>query len=475
MRMFLVAMCDLFLLLYLTTLIQSGGRAASKLTVADYAQVKEAEQQAVQTVAQLSARLEQEIAEKQQLISRTSSVEEEAKSLRELRAKLEEKLEQASSETDLLSSRLAAISDQVEQSERQRREMDERAAQLAELLGEAEKQQQALALELEAQSLEYQKAVTAADAARTEAIRLAEQAERDRALAGQAAQTAQEEASMAQQQADLLAAQLDQARERAHQAALQIEKVEAERQQAQALATTASRVAESARSKAKQLTGELQSITQASDTAFEKQVEPRFVTVASTVVSKNIFGNLTKSYGSRGIPVKFKGFTVVFQFLPDLGLRSKERYSSVSLRVNNSEVDTLLISPDEQIAALVISDQRAAALQPAEVRSENLMPTLIAVRNDGKLGVWDRLREVEGNYFALQRDELRAAGNSRLVYELQGIRGTGDYAAQILPGDHLVDLNGALVGIADEKNSILLPHAVQWRQSTLRDAFMQRG
>ena len=52
MRMFLVGMCDIFLLLYLTALAQVDERGVSDLTVADYTQLQSSQEVLKQTASE---------------------------------------------------------------------------------------------------------------------------------------------------------------------------------------------------------------------------------------------------------------------------------------------------------------------------------------------------------------------------------------------------------------------------------------
>ena len=83
------------------------------------------------------------------------------------------------------------------------------------------------------------------------------------------------------------------------------------------------------------------------------------------------------------------------------------------------------------------------------------MPILLSLRNNGNVSLGDKIRGISSDYFVVNREYLKLDKDRNLKFDVPGFRGTGIRAERIVRGDHLVDLNGRLIGVANNANRVI--------------------
>jgi hypothetical protein len=500
MRMFLVGMCDIFLLLYLTTLAQFDERPISRLTVADYKTLKQSRDELDAIKGKTEQDLRSREVELQSALTRLAETERERKRLAEeaaqsvrlsdlsktelevLRREVAEKEQMASraaeSErltvqqkaelTEELARLRLAAQEQQRLSEERREELEQTRAQKAEqqrLLEEVKKQkeeQQRLSeerlLQLEQSSKEKAEQQRQVEEAVQRAARAEEEAVRERAAAKQAL-TEAEQARFEQNLA------LKRASDAQARAASALES----RMHAEVQAAAAKRVAAAAREESAASQQKVQAVTQSAERAYRMNIKPRTVTLRIMLQTTGLFGTSDKTAVFSGVLVRFGvEYLVLMPFaqtsLSQLG--SSDEVKTFRATINGHNVRKLYVSTGEpQLIGFVISRAGAGAAVPLAARKlSELMPTLIAVRNGSPMSFRDSIRELSGDHFFFPRDRLQADSSGRLVYQASGFRGTGDYGERLLEGDHIVDLEGNFVGLVTEEETVVpVRDLLQWQ------------
>ncbi|GAX60543.1 hypothetical protein SCALIN_C13_0054 [Candidatus Scalindua japonica] len=508
MRIFLVGMCDIFLILYLTTLSQVNPFHNSYLTVDDYNKLKESKIQAEQESEKSHAQvleLKNEISaldkEREKAIQSTLYAKAEAKKIRQLVkvekekvAKVETKLSKVISEKEEFSKLLLKSRENEEKTQKivkesqaeseKAREREQQAlkslGQLQVALEKATKQEQhALQIvknvktEAEKTKEDKQKALAVAKMLRLkaeEAKKRADEArkrEEDALKLAKEARLKEKEARKSEEIARKIAEEerlnaakasenetiaLNLAEQANNQKEIALKKAGIARE-AEAKALKIASIAEGETAKVK---SKIQSIIQPADSAYSENILDKLVTFTITIGSKGSYKVITM----QGIPVKMGDEYVLFTLLDQIGLDPSTSYSNnatYKISVNDKPVTKLFVKPGKvKIAALVISEEIKHCL-PIDKASvfTSYMPVLFSLRNHKRLGVMDRIRGVSEDYFVFKRDRLLMITEDELFFDNEGFRGTRNYAEYIVKGDQIVDLSGNFLGLAYKKNKIL--------------------
>ncbi|MCB0359718.1 MAG: hypothetical protein KDD44_08780, partial [Bdellovibrionales bacterium] len=502
MRMFLVGMCDIFLILYLTALSQIGMGPVSELTEADYAELQAARQrlrteyeteqeqraalekelertaaaleraeQAAAEEAAITEHLQDRLASAESFRASASSelarLESESEAKAELLSEVEEKLNvaqaQAATAREVASSASAEAEAARQEALRRQERLERREQELAELQRTLARESQERA-EQQGQVVELQNQLRSFQ---TEKEKLAQQAEQA-ALAAKLAEQAREQA-----EADAALARGAEASARRALAAADAEQAAAQNQAELAVeqAARASREARGARRRAEQAQATVRSLKQPVRGEFTQRLVDQSVVVVSYLVKRGLLGEQSENLRLKTQAVEFGGGTATFVPRDMIGLGtglSLDEVYSLSLSVGGAAVQSLLVNADyPELVGLVTAEPSPGGLSlgsEVNTRLEQLMPTLLAIRATDGLDFFDRLREVEDEVFPFARDKLHRSGKY-LSYQSRGFRGTGDFAGTILPGDQIVDLEGRLVGVAIERNRIAPVHAdMRWQR-----------
>ena len=146
MRMFLVGMCDIFLILYLTTISGVDERGVSELTVEDYLEVKEAQQELKdiskvqeETLAALEQELQNAEASKNSSEGEKRRLKVKLDALTEQEAKLNEQLVLSEAEKKKLLEQKKTLEKHSEESKFELAELRESSDKLKNTLEEAER------------------------------------------------------------------------------------------------------------------------------------------------------------------------------------------------------------------------------------------------------------------------------------------------------------------------------------------------
>lgn len=438
MRMFLVGMCDIFLLLYLTTLSQVDARHLSDITVKDYMSLKES-----------AAAVEQTLKGKQKTEADTlRSLEEARRELEKLRKENQKLAQQSSSEVTAAQRRKAELEANLSAANRAKEEIEAR-------LRDTKRQAEAEAAKLEAAAKVSREAEIqqkkAAEEANKKAAEAAEAAERARKQAEEAKARAEEAGKR-----ELAAAHAAQMAKAGESEALA--NAVSARADAEEAAEHARKKIESAEREVSQTEERIGSITQSAGVAYQKNIQNSITPIRVTIAKKQLFGKDTRTFDFRGIPVQMGSERVVFLPVEQLGLDANgdaEKVTDLDISAGNAEVRKLYVRKGfPRIVAIVVPDTGPAAKSIASGAVSAFMPTLIAVRNGSRMGWGDRIRKLDRDYFLFQRDRLEPSATG-LRYRTKGLRGTGDFAEYLLEGDQVVDLDGNFLGIVTSENEIV--------------------
>ncbi|MCB0325041.1 MAG: hypothetical protein KDD69_15765 [Bdellovibrionales bacterium] len=480
MRMFLVGMCDIFLILYLTTLTRVSPFPASALTVDDYRALEEAKRALEDEHTQTSASLEQlreeltrereraealELAKLELASEREAALEADAQSDREaellheelsrirtLRTEQEAELQRAIAELERTQAEARMQQDEIARFERKQLAADSALAEQQALLTAAN----ASAHAAEQQMREYERLMD-------ESRQRERQAASEALAAAEAARAAELTAREAEAEAAAAKAAEAEALARASASASQKEQAIALARYAASQAVTARETAAAERKRAKiaearkrETQQELQAVTQPADTAFERNVKTKAESMVFSVQREALFGTTREKQSFSGIPVRHGRERVVILSRNQLRAflsANPDEYERLDIRIGSQAVTRAYVRPNKPklVAFVLPSSGPAADLVSGPLRSTEVMPTLIAVRSNTNLGLIDSLRDVSEDYFVLKRDQLEEQGGM-VRYSTSGLRGTGDFAEYLVPGDQIVDLQGNLLGITTDDN-----------------------
>jgi len=460
MRMFLVGMCDIFLLLYLTALSQVDARHLSDITVKDYIALKKS----AETI-------------EADLRGKDRAAEETARALEEARRELERLKNE--------NQKLAAATRAKSEVELRLRETEKRASEDAAALRQREEKLRALQGEKEelahileqrkreadAEAVKLQAAVRSSKESEAQQREAAEEANRKAAEAAQTAERARKEAEEAKLKADeaarrelaaLQTAEGARTRERealAHAVSARIDAEEA--------AERATKKIESADREVSETKERIESITQSAGAAYNRNIESKIAPLRITIGTRQLIGEGSRVYDFNGIPVEIGNERIVFLPVEQLGLESISDADDVTILLmesGGSRVRKVYVNRSfPRIAGVVLPSSGASVKSIASGAASSYMPTLIAVRNGSRMGWGDRIRNLDKNYFLFQRDRL-VPDATGFRYTTKGFRGTGDFAEYLLKGDQVVDLDGNFIGIVTGENTIVTIRNVQnWK------------
>ncbi|MCR4290052.1 MAG: hypothetical protein NUV86_07315, partial [Candidatus Scalindua sp.] len=498
MRMFLVGMCDIFLILYLTTLSQVNPFHNSFLTVDDYNKLKEskvrAEQGSEKSHAQI-LELNNEISvldkEKEKALQSTLSAKAETEKIKQLVTIEKEKI--AKIETELSTAinekkefnRLLQKSQEDEQktlklvnesqaeSEKAREREQSALKTLEETRIALEKAREkelyalqivkAVKIEAERSKEDEQKALETAEKLRLkaedakrkaeDALKLAKEArlkEEDARKSEEIARKiAEKERLNAVKASENEAIALNIAKLANNQKEIALKNAHMARE-AEANALGVARIAQGETAKVK---SKIQSIIRPADKAYNENIIDKLVQFTITIGYKDSQRVLNKVITMQGLPVKMGEEYVLFALLDQIGLdpsATHDNYVTYNITVNDKPVTKLFVKPGEvKMAALVISDEIEHCLPVGKTAVfSSYMPVLISLRNHQLLGVMDRIRGVSKDYFIFKRDQLLMITENEFYFDHEGFRGTGNYAEYIVEGDQIVDLGGSFIGFA---------------------------
>lgn len=474
MRMFLVGMCDIFLLLYLTALAEVEARPTSALTVQDFIQLKESKELLEKQEKSRLEALEAKEIEAAELLSKLTDVANEKERIESEKRKTELDFESSKRKSDeeLLKTK-AELTEQARRLEKMqedaRKAFEEREARLATRVAERE-------LELvQARQAAEQRAEQLA-AQEQKSLQLNSEVQRQQMLADEARQKAEEalserEQALADRQKAL--AEAESARQAREQALTYASQALSQAESGKNLADVALRRAQQAELERSAARRKVQKITQSAATAFARNIEGKILSVEVTVSRRALLGDSKRQAGLSLLPIAYGNERVVFAPISQLELAELDDprdLKALDIRIAGHSVTRVYrTAPWPELIAIAVP-QEVASVSPvdaAHVRS--FMPTLMSVRTGAHRGFGDRIRKLAGTHFLFPRDRLTQEGVHQLRFLAEGFRGSGDFGEQILQGDQIVDLEGNFIGIARTVNDVvMIPNLEDWRAFDLR-------
>jgi len=504
--MFLVGMCDIFLILYLTTLSQVNPFHNSFLTVDDYNKLKESKVQAEQDSEKSHAQileLKNEISvldkQKEKALQSTLSAKAETEKTMQLVkiekekvAKIETELSKAISEKKEFNRLLQKSQEDEQKTLKIVKESQIESEKAKEREQRALKAKEEIQIEAEKAKEKELKALQIVKAAKIEAGKARE--DQQRALkTAEKLQLQAEEAKKKEEYALKLAkaASLKEeearnseeiARKIAEEEKLNAAKAKENETIALNLAETANtqkeialenadkarkaeenalKVASIAQGETAKVESKIQSIMQPSDNAYNENIIDKLVQFTITIDYKDRLKRvINKVITMMGLPVKVGDDIAFFVPLDQIGLDPStmhDNYVKYNIIANGKPVTKLYVKPGEtKITALVIEDEVEHCLPVGKTDDfSSYMPVLLSLRNQKLLGVIDRIRGISNDYFIIKRDHLLIITEDEFYFDNEGFRGTGNFAEYIVKGDQLVDLGGNFIGLAYKKNTIL--------------------
>ena len=456
MRMFLVVMCDIFLMLYLTAAINTTPGTA--LTVEDFLELKSMhetlELEKVETEAEFQEKLDQAQEEKERLLAeKKKQYELAAAKLAAEKARLkdmEQSLELSDAERERINNDLRIKEEILNEREQLLSELNKKIEVKEEM---QRKMQEAYQTELKKQKLTTE-----------ESQKLAEQFKNKADNAEQLAEQMKEEAHLAHQAAET--AKTDQ------QKAIALkEKAETEKQEALNNLKVTETHKEQAEQKAQKLAKTIKDIKQDGEAAYQKNMRPKLQTVYATYKRDTQNNTFTYKRALTLLPVKIN--EKIYAIFPSsqIGFTSRSDKAPDKLKIKylDEPVTNGLIHKEDNLIAIPLADYqgKSEAPYPRETETRQLMPALLSLRNNGNKSLTDKIRGIADDYFVVNRDYLELDQNGELKFSLSGFRGTGTRAEHIVLGDQLVDLNGRLIGIANRADRIVRIHSLDgWTETT---------
>ncbi|MGR3218661.1 MAG: hypothetical protein ACUZ8H_02440 [Candidatus Anammoxibacter sp.] len=443
MKMFLVGMCDIFLILYLSTLSQVSPYQNSNLTVDDYNKVK-----AAKTLAIIDAEMLKEMHRQLEIANSTLEKEKDYALQSALSAETKNK--------DALN-RIDAFANEI----RRGKEAESKAMEAVN--SEREK------------VLRIEGALSVALRDEDEIGRLLQNAKEEKKIALQRLKDAylKEQIAVKNEQEALLAAKEakkeaekakeneDKALKLAKEALIQKEVALQNERTARNAENKALKVASVAKKETAETRLKIHTITQTADNAFNENISDKLVEFTVTVKYENRLNFVNKKViNMHGIPVKIGNDYLIFVLLDQIGLRTAltpDKYISYNITVDDNPITELYVKPGRnKIAALIVhTDIKHSLPTGKRDKLSSFMPILISIHNRDTLGLMDRIRNIDRDFFVFKRDHLQTVIEDELYYGNKGIRGTRDYGAYIKKGDHVVDLGGNFIGLAYKKNTII--------------------
>ena len=465
MRMFLIGMCDIFLMLYLTAVIHVTPETV--LTVGDFYQLKslhdtlKSDTEKAETA--LEERLKQSREEKERLLAEKKKQEElAAAKLAEEKARLNElqkslvlsdfERERISEDLrikeEMLKNRellLENLNKEIEAKEKIRRKMQKVYQSELENQREAAQASRQLAKQLKS---EAENAQSLADQMKEEVSQAYKTAE--------AAKAVQQKAQELKEQA---LKEKEAAQQRAEESLSARKKAEEEKQRALEILTTEKEDKEKAQQNARKLAEAIEDIKQDGEAAYQKNMRPKIQTVNVTYERKTSNNTFVYKRELTLLPVAIGG--MIYGVFPSrqigFNARSDKAPNKLIILYLGQQITNGLVNTEDGLIALSLSEYQGKAETPYPPGTDiaQLMPALLALRNNGNVGLTDKLRGIADDFFIVNRDYLKSDEDGGLKFTVSGWRGTGARAEHIVLGDQLVDLNGRLIGVANETNRVI--------------------
>lgn len=467
MRTFLIGMCDIFLILYLTAI--TNVKPPTFLTVEDFYELKsmhatlQTEKERAEEELQEKLRRAQE--EKEILLAEKEEQEELAAALlKDLTSEKENLEDKLAEEKD----RLEEIEESLLSSDAERERMEQKLLEKQTTLKAREQmlaslnkeiaQQEAAWREMKAsyqEELEAQKETI--EIGRELTHQLQGKVLEARLMAEEIQVQAREEKAAAEQKA----AEALQAKQQA----------EAAKTRALHAMKTAKASAKRAQQSARMLSAEVKEIKQDAGTAFENNVRALLQKVHVTY-AREIAGGVTRYERELSLlPVRIND--QIYAVFPSkqvgFSWRSDKAPDELVIIYQDQKVTGGLINKDDDLIAISLPgyDKEVYGPYSAETQLTQLMPTLLALRNHGNVSFLDKVRGISDDYFIVNRDYLEPDEDQGFKYAVTGFPGTGTRAERIITGDQLVDLNGQLIGVANHANRVIRVDAVhEWDEIT---------
>lgn len=474
--MFLVCMCDIFLILYLTAQIQV--TPTSALTVGDFLELKSMHED-IQSAKErseetFSLKIEGLQDEKQKAILAKQELEAETRSrldqLAEEKKKLNTELSQQKAQRNDLEATLASNALELAKIQEEVRSKEEELQSKEELLeglriaeeNKIKDLNQVIALkrkesEQKKRALQRALRIKSADLAAAHKVTQDVRAQVDsakarmEALQAKSAQALLEAAKVSQQQAEDINQAKQLAEERAREA--EVLKVQLSEQKVQA------------EQKEKVLTDEILIIKEHGAIAYQKNIFSKIQTIDVSYEKTRSGKVILRKLQLHMLPVKIKGQNYVFIPLKHLGYNLRFNKAPKALSVSNEDlkINQALINKSLGLMAIPVDFYKGESHTPHSPQMDisQLMPTLLALRNNASRNLSDIVRGISKDYFIVNKNYLKSGKEAILVYKRAGIRGTGTRGERILQGDQLVDLNGQFIGVASEHNKIIRLDSVE--------------
>ena len=499
MRMFLVGMCDIFLILYLTTLGQVN-HFRSNLTVADYNELSESKDKVVTALEgsqekilhlekriknlkdkkeQIAQLAQSTVAEKASAFKLINEYKDKINKAKEIESKVLETLNKEKEKAlqakaalskanlekkemlDLLNKSKGKVQFSIlaiEEAQNKAKSAIEKESLALKLVNETQKKyeesikKESYALKLVEETRQKMKEAIEKE---TNANKLAKQLQHDIEIAKKNEANARKIAAEAKEN-ETKALEIAKSEKKEKMVAL-IRESEAKKSE-----TIALKIAKSAKKEVEKKKLEIKTITQPSDNAFDQNISDKITQFTVTFEYKNRLKLINKKViNMQGIPVKINNDYLIFVILDQIGLDSSfnpEQYVAYSIVINDTiPVKRLYVKEGKPNIGALAMDYEPKHCTPLGKIDEfaAYMPVLLSIRSKTALSVMNKIRGMNSDFFVFKRDYLRMISMEELYYNNRGIRGTGDYAEYIIKGDQIVDMGGRYIGLAYKKNTII--------------------
>lgn len=454
MRMFLICMTDIFLILYLTAL--ANGPSQAVLTVDDFFQLKgmhdSLQKEKQETEAEFQARLLREQQEKENL---NAKLNQEKDRLEEM----EQNLLLSDAQRERINEELAIKEQMLKSREELLKELNKKIESKESLWQQME---QSFKQELQKQKQTVEEHQKMADQLQKEARSaqiLADQMKQEAEIAYQTADNAQNVQQKALNLKEEALKQKEEAERKARAALAAREKAEAEKEKALKAMQEAKNRKEEAEETVKELAGTIKVIKRDAETAYSETIRPRLQTLHVTYERQASSQMLNYERDLNLLPVKIENKTYLIFPSRQIGFtrRSDKAPENLVITYHGTTITNGWINTQEDLIAIPLPDEpkNTFTAYPDDTDVSQLMPTLLALRNQGNRNLFDKIRGISDEYFIVKRDYLKENKTNNLEYTVTGFRGTGTHAERITPGDQLVDLNGRLIGVANDENVVI--------------------
>lgn len=479
MRMFLIGMCDIFLILYLTAItnVQPG----NVLTVEDFYKLKSMHETLISDQAKSKEEFENKLRQAQEESKKQLA---EKKRLEELAAA---QLKDLSGEKESLAAKLAGEKDRLEKmqqslllsdAERERINKDLQdkekilkarehlLARLNKEIADKEdarrKMEASYQNELESKGQVAEESRELVEKLQVEAIearRLANQMQEEVSLANKTAETAKNVQEKALILKDEALKDKEVAERRADEALAARQEIEVEKQQVLEAMETETANRRKVEQKVQTLATKIKDINQDAETAYLKNIHPKLQKLNVTYENKIADSETVYKRELTLQPVKIDG--KIYGVFPSRQIgftgRSDRAPDGLVIKYLGEVIAGGLINKDDDLLAIALPGYEGEAFMPYSVDANvvQYMPVLLSLRNNGNVSLIDKIRGISNDYFIVNREYLKLDKDSNLKFDVPGFRGTGTRGERIVRGDQLVDLNGRLIGVANIANRVI--------------------